>query len=156
MPICLSKFGTLGRKIGLMCLLSPLGYLIELLFLSTKEFISVFLIKVLFNSWMQACAMNELSWYGGNVTRLIGGWVINLQAWAVNELWGQLCLGLIHLHSDKWQCRTQKSSVWCQNFGVLCQFFGACKWGFWYYSYWLTTPGVNTIIIQKHKSQSIL
>lgn len=32
----------------------------------------------------------------------------------------QLCLGLIHLHRDKWQCHTPKLSVWCQNFGVPC------------------------------------
>ena len=42
----------------------------------------------------------------------------------------QIFSGPIHLHGDNWQCRTQKLSVRYQTFGVPCQFFGACKWGF--------------------------
>ena len=38
--------------------------------------------------------------------------------------------GAIRLHSDNWQCCTQKLSIRCQNFGVPCQFFGTCKWGY--------------------------
>ena len=42
----------------------------------------------------------------------------------------QLCSGLIRLHGDKWQHRTQQSSVRCQNLGVPCRFFGAWICGF--------------------------
>ena len=41
----------------------------------------------------------------------------------------QIFSGPIRLHSDNWQCRTEKLSVQCQHFGVPCQIFGACKWG---------------------------
>ena len=44
--------------------------------------------------------------------------------------WGtsaQIFSGPIRLHGDNWQCRAQKLSVQCQNFGVPYQFFGVCK-----------------------------